>query len=317
MKMKTITLFVFGVFFLSSLGSNAQDYITVYYDSEYRGSSHRLYEGEYRDHELGVGNDKISSIRVPYGFRVIAYTDNDFRGSSRTFTRSARTMPSGFNDKISSIRVERTSSGNNHGSSNSRNMVTLYVDSRFRGNSQQFGIGSYNADDIGLPNDAVSSIRVPSGMSVTVYTDDRHRGRSETYSSNMSTLPYDFNDRISSIRVQRGYRGYNDGSSRNYEDEGDPTNPNPNYSNRNQVTLYRDCDYRGLSKSFGRGAYTARELGLVGNDRLSSLRVPSGWEVILYTDDNLDGERMTITRDRSCLPNSFNDRVSSIEVRRR
>lgn len=324
--MKAITLLLIGAFCLGSLSANAQDYITVYYDGDYRGASHRLYEGEYRADELGVGNDKISSIRVPRGVKAIVYSDNDFRGKSKTIDGNEASLSSDWNDKISSIRVERSYNNNNHSSnhhsSNSRDMVTLYVDSNYRGNNQQFGDGSYNASDIGLPNDAISSIRVPSGMSVTVYTDDHHRGRSETYSSDIRALSYDFNDKITSIRVQPGYSGYRESSSsRNYEDEGDPTNPNPNYRHNNyssgQVILYRDCDYKGLYKAFKEGGYTARDLGLVGNDNLSSLRVPSGWEVILYTDDGLQGRSTTITRDNSCLNSTFNDRISSIEVRRR
>jgi hypothetical protein len=59
-------------------------------------------------------NDRISSIRVFGGTRVIVFQDNDFQGAGARFNgdtadlRDARMRDSdrGWNDRISSVRVE-------------------------------------------------------------------------------------------------------------------------------------------------------------------------------------------------------------------
>lgn len=302
--MKTFTVLLIGLFCLGSFSASAQDYITVYYDGDYGGSSHRLYDGEYRADELGVGNDKISSIRIPSGFRITVYSDDNFRGRSRDFSSSVRRMPSDFNDKISSIRVERRYGGNNYGSSNT---VTLYEDGNFRGQSYDYtATGRWSAKDA-FPNDRISSIRVPRGRQITVYVDDRQQGYSRTFTSDVRALDYSLNDKISSIDIERANNS-----------SGASKKPIRNkYGSTNKAVLFADCDFRGRSMELGQGAYKANSLRGIGNDQLSSMRLPSGWEAVLYMDDNFRGEKTTIYADFGCLPYAFNDRVSSIIIRQR
>ena len=200
----------------------AQDHVTVYRDCQYRGNSANLYEGEYRDRDLRVGNDAISAIRIPRGWKVIVYSDNNFRGTSRTFEESVSCMPADLNDKISSMRVERIS-GYNHQNQPSHNSggdrITLYVDCNFRGGSHQLRPGTYNADQLGIGNDRLSAIRIPNGMKVTVYTDNNLRGSHLTFDRDVECMPTNYNDKVSSIRVESTHSGrnYDDNSSRNYQ----------------------------------------------------------------------------------------------------
>ncbi len=214
--MKKYFLLSFLLTIATGFSALAQDHVTVYRDCGYRGSSHNLYEGEYRDRDLGVGNDAISAIRIPRGWKVIVYTDNNFRGTSRTFEESIECMPADINDEISSIRVERVNSYNrpSYGGSSDRNSVTLYVDCDYRGAYKHFGPGTYNANDLGIGNDKLSAIRVPVGMKVTVYMDNYLRGASATYTRDVSCLPPVYNDKVSSIRVEN-IRGGNNYGNRN------------------------------------------------------------------------------------------------------
>ena len=49
-------------------------------------------EGDYRDRDIKIGNDRISSIRVPNGWSVTVYKSNNFEGSSETYTRDVRCL---------------------------------------------------------------------------------------------------------------------------------------------------------------------------------------------------------------------------------
>lgn len=228
--MKKSILLSFVLMATTAISALAQDHVTVYRDCQYRGSSHNLYEGEYLDRDLGVGNDAISAIRIPKGWKVTVYTNNRFQGASRTFDESVSCMPADLNDKISSIRVERSrgyqSSGQSHSSTGNR--VTLFVDCNYRGGSHQLSPGSYRADQLGIGNDRLSAIRIPNGMKVTVYMDNNFRGASLTFDEDVSCMPAQYNDKVSSIRVEHtqsgrnyssGNRGYSS-SSRNFNATG-------------------------------------------------------------------------------------------------
>jgi hypothetical protein len=88
--------------------------VTVYADCNYRGYGAALTEGRYNLSDLqarGVGNDKISSIKVPAGYQVVAYNDINFAGTSLTVTTdNACLTDEGFNDIITSLVVSRASS---------------------------------------------------------------------------------------------------------------------------------------------------------------------------------------------------------------
>lgn len=83
-------------------------------------------------------------------------------------------------------------------------------------------------------------------------------------------------------------------------------------------TVYKDCNYGGYSVSLPTGDYTLSQLqakGVLDND-ISSLKVQSGYEVVLYANDNFSGSSVTITSDDTCLvDNNFNDVASSVRVR--
>ena len=82
--------------------------------------------------------------------------------------------------------------------------------------------------------------------------------------------------------------------------------------------MYKDCSYGGTAVGLNVGDYTLSQLNSRGimNDDISSLRVNSGYEVLLYEHDNFSGASITITADNSCLVGvSWNDRASSLRVR--
>ena len=79
--------------------------VTIYQDSNYGGASQELIEGDYDVNALTIGNDQLSSLRVPKGMKVTLFEHGDFTGRSRTFTEDAPWVDD-FNDITSSIKVE-------------------------------------------------------------------------------------------------------------------------------------------------------------------------------------------------------------------
>ena len=96
-----------------------------------------------------------------------------------------------------------------------------------------------------------------------------------------------------------------------------PTNNNPS-SASGEIYIYRDRNYGGSSASLGIGDFNLAALQAKGfnNDDLSSLKVPFGYKVTLYADDNFKGTTKVITSDTSWIGDDFNDKTSSLKVER-
>lgn len=80
------------------------------------------------------------------------------------------------------------------------------------------------------------------------------------------------------------------------------------------VTLYEHVNYTGRTQTLTSGIYDVGGLS-IGNDDLSSLKVPSGMTVKLYEHSRYRGSSQKVTADRSSLVSTgFNDKTSSVAV---
>lgn len=91
----------------------ATNQVTLYEKSNYQGNKKELGEGEYNIYDLGIGDNKLSSLTVPAGLKVTIYEYEDFRGRSKTFTNNVANLKEikvegkNFNNEASSIKVEK------------------------------------------------------------------------------------------------------------------------------------------------------------------------------------------------------------------
>ncbi|MFT5682878.1 MAG: hypothetical protein ACI8RZ_003802 [Myxococcota bacterium] len=85
-------------------------------------------------------------------------------------------------------------------------------------------------------------------------------------------------------------------------------------TSRAKVTIYRDARYEGPSMELRPGSHDMSAL-TIGNDQVSSVKVPAGFTVTLYEHANYQGRAVTLTADNTYL-SDFNDQVSSIKVSR-
>jgi hypothetical protein len=88
-----------------------------------------------------------------------------------------------------------------------------------------------------------------------------------------------------------------------------------NPADSNVVRIYADRNYRGKSQSLREGEYRLADLR-IGNDQLSSLKVSDGYQVILFQNDHFRGSQKIITGDMSWIKGGFDNKTSSIIVKK-
>jgi hypothetical protein len=154
--------------------------------------------------------------RADDGVRV--WLDNSliidaWRDQGPTEYRATRDVGSGAHDikveyyengggAVAQFRWERASTG---GCTPNADQVALFVDGNFGGQCVVKGIGSYsNPAAIGLPNDAISSVRVGGNVRLTVYQHDNYAGNSSSFTGDDGNLGDNNigNDSVSSARVE-------------------------------------------------------------------------------------------------------------------
>lgn len=159
---------------------------TLYTDANYGGRSIPLRIGAY---DLSGYNDAVSSLSVPDGLKVTLFEHTNFGGATKTITSDAASLDGGWDDKASSVMV-------------SVDGIAVYQDSNYGGRVRIIGEGSYDADDIGIGNDAISSVLVGSGYKVVLYKDANFKGSTRTLTSDAASLG-SFNDETSSLIVTK------------------------------------------------------------------------------------------------------------------
>jgi cellulose 1,4-beta-cellobiosidase len=85
------------------------------------------------------------------------------------------------------------------------------------------------------------------------------------------------------------------------------------------VVFFADVNYSGAaSQVLGTGNYTLSQLQASGiaNDSSSSCRIPNGWSVLIYQNDNYGGTSWTLTSDTPLFTaySGLNDNMSSCKI---
>jgi hypothetical protein len=168
----------------------------------------------------------------------------------------------------------------------------FYKDINYGGSYWGLSVGSYNTAALvakGISNNDVTGFAIPAGFQATLYKNDNFTGDNIVVTGNSAWIGGAWNDTVSSIIIS-----YTAGAS-----------------------FFKDCNYAGAVVSLPAGDYTLAQLQARGilNEDISSLRVSSGYQVILYENDNFTGTTVTATSDNSCLvAQSFNDKTTSLRI---
>ena len=79
----------------------------LYLHGSYGGTAQEVSEGFYDMSALVIGNDAISSLKAAPGWKITLFEHEHFQGAYRTFTGEALYVGDGWNDRASSVLVER------------------------------------------------------------------------------------------------------------------------------------------------------------------------------------------------------------------
>ena len=82
---------------------------TFYVDADYSGNAVSLEEGTYTKSQMAeycINDNSISSIKVLPGYKVTTFIDDNFNGTSKSWTGNVSNTGGTWNDVISSIKIE-------------------------------------------------------------------------------------------------------------------------------------------------------------------------------------------------------------------
>lgn len=171
---------------------------TIYKDANFSGAFQPLSPGRYGQiSSFPVGNDQISSLRVPSGWQVTLYEHANFSGRQKVFTGDASYVGDDFNDQASSMVIETSIT-----LPPPPLTAVLYRDG-FSGPWQAFPPGRYPLIPPGpVGNDQTSAVKLPSGWRITLFEHANFEGRMRVYASDAGYVGNDFNDLASSMIVE-------------------------------------------------------------------------------------------------------------------
>ena len=280
-----------------------------YESSDFNGRAFCLHPGQQMDDVPRGFNDRISSIQLFGGAQVTVYRDSDFRGTPRQFRDSVRDLRgSGWNDRISSIRLEYSDWGQGGGNwwnpQTPRAGVCFYENSDFRGRYFCVRAGEDLPQVPGGFNDRISSMQIFGDVEVEVYRDSDFRSEKREFRHSVRDLRNAgggerWNDAISSVRIEQSGGGGGDGG----EDI------------RDGACFFTEAGFRGRSFCL-QGGDEVPSMPIGFNDRVSSIRIIGRGRVTVFKDDDYRGERQGFDRNVEDLGrySGWNDSISSARV---
>ncbi len=337
-KMLSTVIYGVALFFLASTQLTIASSCKLYEDSNYRGTRIKIHKDESLDYVGRQMNNRISSVKVPSGCKLVTFEDANFEGYKQVFRSDSSYVGNQANNSISSAKCKcnhsnnnnssnnnnnssnhnnnssnhnnnssnhnNGSSNHNNGSSNYTNQCILYDELNYLGRNILIDKNeerSYVGDNI---NNKISSVKVPSNCKLIVYEGVNFRGKRTEFKNAFSSIGQRWDNRISSAEC-RCHRSNNNNSSNH-------NNSSSNYTN--QCILYTELNYLGRNILINKN----QETSYVGdniNNKISSVKVPSSCKLIVYDNANFRGYKTEFKRGFSSIGQQWDNRISSAECR--
>jgi|GEM_PF-1231920 len=285
--------------------ASVSEQITVFTDCGFAGRSARLPVGDYNLAQLkkfNLGNNDISSVKVPNGMSVTVYENDFLRGDSASAASDVKCIDTGsFANRITSLSVLSTG-GSALAAAPAKKIAsgaTLYTECEFKGTSAQLGEGEYNNADLnalGISNNSISSVQVADGYQIDLFINDFQRGNSGMLNTSNPCLSGRYNEAVSSVVVRK--------------------QANANASSP-VATLYQHCNYRGASIQLPAGRYDMQALknARVGENTVSSIKLTPGYRATIFDGPDFDSKSLVLSGDDDCLDNDdMNEKLSSMVI---
>ncbi|WNZ60172.1 beta/gamma crystallin-related protein [Myxococcus sp. MxC21-1] len=169
--------------------------ITVFYQEDFGGTHVDLPPGNYTRAQLearGIGNNTISSVRVPPGVKAVLFKDDNFTGDQLEVVANAEELGA-MNNNTSSIRVISVPV---------QPRARFFYKEQFDGKEVDLPPGQYTQAELelyGIDNNTISSVK-PQGLAVVLYKNDNFSGDTLPVNSDAPSLGA-MNNNTSSIRI--------------------------------------------------------------------------------------------------------------------
>lgn len=164
-------------------------------------------------------------------------------------------------------------------------IATVYEHVNYGGKSFDLNEGEYDINDIKLPNDCISSLKVEKGYYISLYEHMKFGGKCKTFCDDTPWVGDDFNDITSSIKVSK-IKG---------------------------TVIFEHAYYGGRLQNLSVGDYDLPEI-TIGNDTLSSIIVNEGYKVTLFEHAQFKGDTRIYEISTPWIGADFNDKTSSVKV---
>lgn len=180
--------------------------VHVYQDINYAGFYSQLSPGDYTTAQLlsrGVPDNFITSLTIPLGYEVTVYENDNFTGTSQTFTANTAWLAA-WNDRISSIKIVDINSPATGSIVIDSSVMNVFQDVNFTGYNVALDLGDYTLEQLqskGVSDNDISSFKISKGFKVTLYEGDNFTGESKDFSSD-TVLTSDWNNKATSLRVR-------------------------------------------------------------------------------------------------------------------
>lgn len=169
--------------------------------------------------------------------------------------------------------------------------ITIYEHDQYNGTSYHLRPGRYTKEALtmaGVPDNWLTSLKVPNGCTVEIYSEDNFTGTMWEFTSDSPNIGHAANDQMTSCIIY-----YEDG-----------------------VTFYSDTMFQGNAITLTKGSYSLGELMQWGisNDSLSSLAIPKNYSVIIYENMLFDGQSWLLNYGTHNVGSACNDKMSSVRI---
>ena len=248
---------------------HSTDGVTLCTDASYGGSCHTFGVGEYSDlSQFGLDQDVSSLQDTNAAYHITLFDQKGLTGTPGYYDADTSQLTGYWDNRARSMRVEMHSTDG----------VTLYVDGNYGGTSHTFGVGEYSDLSQFSLDQNVSSLRdTNAAYHITLFDQKGLTGTPGYYDADTSQLTGYWDNRARSMRVEKhrpttcnpGTDGIIAYIDTNYQagclfitgDIPDLTTYNfehvissirfaGNYTNSEQIAIYRQANYQDLCGTF-------------------------------------------------------------------
>lgn len=218
------------------------DAVRVYQGNSYTGSTQALPAASWTSAELAtVGNDAISSLRVPAGMTARLCVEGNGGTPCQEYVTNTSAISGTIMDNVSYVRVQLGA-----------RLYSRPLSELFGQSAQTFKEGVYTSTQLtGVGDNTASALIANPGVSVMLCDGATGGGPCRELGGTNPVLPADIDNRTSYVAVRLG------------------------------ATLYENEDFAGPSQAFPVGTWTSASFTSISNDQVTSLVVAPGHSATL------------------------------------